>query len=95
MGTLPLHPSLDNGIQPAAANFSGGTLQHLHAVSRPSFRTHREQGPRVYGLDFVHTELSPQNGSALGLEPYDCLSPDLMDVLATHVAKQKGLLAST
>jgi S-(hydroxymethyl)glutathione synthase len=28
----------------------------------------------------------------LGLEPYDCLSPALMDVLATHVAKQKGVL---
>ncbi len=29
---------------------------------------------------------------SIGLEPYDCLSPDLMDALATHVAKQKGLL---
>lgn len=73
-----------------------------------------------YGLDFVHTELSPQEGwSAPGfaafvssviesgtppsnmdairnrlrelkLEPYDCLSPGLMDALATHSAKQKG-----
>jgi len=73
-----------------------------------------------YGLDFVHTELSPQGGWAapgfaafvssviesgtppsqlagirarlkeLGLEPYDCLSPPLMDALATHAAKQKG-----
>ncbi|MFB9127837.1 S-(hydroxymethyl)glutathione synthase [Paraburkholderia dipogonis] len=25
-----------------------------------------------------------------GLEPYDCLSPTLMDVLATHAAKAKG-----
>lgn len=25
-----------------------------------------------------------------GLEPYDCLSPALMDVLATHAAKAKG-----
>ncbi len=23
----------------------------------------------------------------LGLEPYDCLSPALMDVIATHMAK--------
>jgi S-(hydroxymethyl)glutathione synthase len=30
----------------------------------------------------------------VGLEPYDCLSPDLMDALATHVAKQKGLLSA-
>jgi S-(hydroxymethyl)glutathione synthase len=28
----------------------------------------------------------------LGLEPYDCLSPALMDLIATHVAKQKGVL---
>ena len=26
---------------------------------------------------------------SLGLEPYDCLSPPLMDAIATHVAKQK------
>lgn len=25
-----------------------------------------------------------------GLEPYDCLSPTLMDILATHAAKTKG-----
>jgi S-(hydroxymethyl)glutathione synthase len=29
----------------------------------------------------------------LGLEPYDCLSPPLMDAIATHVAKSKGVLA--
>lgn len=28
----------------------------------------------------------------LGLEPYDCLNPPLMDLIATHVAKQKGVL---
>lgn len=28
----------------------------------------------------------------LGLEPYDCLSPPLMDAIATHVAKQNGAL---
>jgi len=75
-----------------------------------------------YGLDFVHTELSPQQGwSAPGfaafvssiiesgtrpeamdgvrsrlrelkLEPYDCLSPPLMDAIATHVARKSGVL---
>ena len=75
-----------------------------------------------YGLDFIHTELSPQSGWAppefaafvssviesgtppsemgairgrlreLGLEPYDCLSPPLMDAIATHVAKASGVL---
>ena len=28
----------------------------------------------------------------LGLEPYDALSPPLMDAIATHVAKSKGAL---
>ena len=28
----------------------------------------------------------------LGLEPYDCLSPPLMDAIATHAAKAKGTL---
>ena len=30
----------------------------------------------------------------LGLEPYDCLSPTLMDAISTHVAKAKGVLKS-
>ncbi|MEG0633639.1 S-(hydroxymethyl)glutathione synthase [Pseudomonas putida] len=77
-------------------------------------------GHAFYGLDFVHTELSPQTGWSapafaafvssviesgtpaaqmvairerlreLGLEPYDCLAPALMDALAVHAAKQKG-----
>lgn len=77
-----------------------------------------------FGLDFIHTELSPQSGwsapqfaafvssiieagadpanqdavrgrlRALGLEPYDCLSPPLMDFIATHVAKASGVLKS-
>lgn len=77
-----------------------------------------------YGLDFIHTELSPQTGWSapgfaafvssiietgtppaqmaavrerlreLGLEPYDCLSPTLMDAISTHVAKARGVLAS-
>jgi S-(hydroxymethyl)glutathione synthase len=75
-----------------------------------------------HGLDFVHTELSKDQGWSapefaafvssiiesgtkpdqmgairarlreLKLEPYDCLSPPLMDAIATHVAKQSGVL---
>ena len=77
-----------------------------------------------YGLDFIHTELSKQDGwqepqfaafvssiiesgakpdnmgavrsriKELGLEPYDCLSPPLMDAIATHIAKASGALAA-
>jgi S-(hydroxymethyl)glutathione synthase len=75
-----------------------------------------------YGLDFIHTELSPQSGWSpptfaafvssiiesganpknmdavrsqlrqIGLEPYDCLSPALMDAIATNTAKLSGAL---
>lgn len=187
MSAIHIHPSLDNGIRPARADFAGGTLQclcatdkvevavgaqtlHNHACGctkcwKPAGATfsvvavvprdkvsvvaHPEKlqvvdesaviqrhacrecgahlfgrienpGHAFYGLDFVHTELSPQEGwSAPGfaafvssviesgtppaqmdairqrlrelhLEPYDCLSPPLMDALATHAAKQKG-----
>jgi S-(hydroxymethyl)glutathione synthase len=77
-----------------------------------------------YGFDFLHTELSSDQGWAapefaafvssiiesgakpenmgavrsrlteLGLTPYDCLSPALMDLIATHTAKAKGVLAA-
>ena len=75
-----------------------------------------------YGFDFIHPELSNDEGWAppefaafvssiiesgadpkqmgavrarlreLDLEPYDCLSPALMDAIATHTAKAKGVL---
>ncbi len=76
-----------------------------------------------YGLDFVHVELSKEQGWSppqfaafvssviegggakpedmpavrarlreIGLEPYDSLSPQLMDLIATHTAKAKGTL---
>jgi S-(hydroxymethyl)glutathione synthase len=77
-----------------------------------------------HGLDFIHTELSPQSGwsapgfaafvssiiesgfdpngmaevrsrlKQLGLEPYDCLNPPLMDAIATNAAKLSGVLKS-
>ncbi len=80
------------------------------------------KGHPLYGVDFIHTELSRETGWAppefaafvssvieggtkpdqmgairarlreLHLEPYDCLSPALMDAIATHTAKAKGVL---
>lgn len=80
------------------------------------------QDHAFYGLDFIHTELSKEEGWAppefaafvssiiesgtkpeeldgirsrlreLGLEPYDCLSPALMDAIATHTARRAGIL---
>jgi S-(hydroxymethyl)glutathione synthase len=187
---IGIHPTVDGGVKPADANFSGGTLlcdcsdnkvevtirsqtAHNHicgctkcwkpkgalfsqvaVVSRDALavtanqdklkvvdtnatiQRHACSGCGVhmygrienkdhpfYGLDFVHTERSPQSGWAapsfaafvssiieagappeqmgavrerlteLGLPPYDCLSPALMDAIATHVAKQAGVTA--
>lgn len=191
MNAISIHPSVDNGVKPGAADFAGGTLTckctkdpvtvsikgnvaFNHAcgctkcwkppgalfsvvavVSRDNLKvTANEQKLKVvdpaatiqrhacsvcgvhmygrienkdhpfYGLDFVHVELSKEQGWAapefaafvssiiesgakpdqmgavrarlreLKLEPYDCLSPPLMDLIATHTAKAKGVLAA-
>jgi S-(hydroxymethyl)glutathione synthase len=47
-----------------------------------------ESGANPSSMDAVRGRLRE-----LGLEPYDCLSPPLMDAIATHVAKSKGVLA--
>ncbi len=185
---LSIHPAVDHGIKPAAANFAGGTLSckcsdskvtvsikgqsaHNHvcgctkcwkpsgalfsqvavvprdnlrvtanenklAVVDPNAAIQRHackscgvhmygrienKNHPLYGVDFIHTELSPEQGwsppefaafvssiiesgadpanmgavrariKELGLEPYDCLSPPLMDLIATHAAKAKGV----
>ena len=187
-GALSIHPQVDQGIQPALPNFTGGTLQcrcsdrkvtvsistqcaHNHVcgctkcwkprgaifsqvavVPREKLSVTANQnklkvvddratikryactecGVHMYGridntnhpffgLDFIHTELSRDRGWAppefaafvssiiesgfdparmgevrsrlkqLGLESYDCLSPPLMDAIATHTAKASGV----
>jgi len=187
---MSIHPAVDQGTKPAAANFAGGTLvchcpdrkvavsiqgqcAHNHVcgctkcwkpagalfsqvavVPRANLKVTANEdklqvvdpsavikryacracGVHLYGridndkhpffgLDFIHTELSSEKGWAppefaafvssiiesganpdnmsavrarlkeLGLEPYDCLSPALMDAIATHVAKAAGVLS--
>ena len=190
MASVSIHPSIDKGIKPAAANFAGGTLTckcadkkvtvsikgqsaHNHAcgctkcwkpkgslfsqvavVGRDNLavtanadklkvvdgnatikryacsgcgvhmygRIENTKHP-LYGFDFFHTELSSDPGWAppefaafvssiiesganpanmgavrarlkqIGLEPYDCLSPAIMDLIAAHAAKAKGVVA--
>jgi S-(hydroxymethyl)glutathione synthase len=186
---VSIHPGVDKGLKPAAANFAGGTLsckcsdgkvtvsikgQALHnhvcgctkcwkpagatfsqiaVTPRENLKVTANEGKLkvvdpnaaikrhacsgcgvhmygridntahpLFGVDFFHTELSSEPGWAppefaafvssiieagadpkqmgavrarlkeLGLEPYDCLSPPLMDALATHAAKTKGTL---
>ena len=47
-----------------------------------------ESGVSPDEMDGIRARLSE-----LGLEPYDCLSPTLMDALATHTAKAAGVLS--
>ena len=186
---ISIHPSVDNGIRPAAKDFAGGTLvckcaqnpvkvtikaqsAYNHACGctkcwkpaaalfavvavvprdklsvtenadklaivdpNAAIQRYAWKGCGVhmygrientkhpfYGFDFIHTELSPEAGWSppgfagfvssiieggadpanqdavrgrlreLGLEPYDCLSPPLMDAIATHIAKASGVL---
>ncbi len=187
---MNIHPAINNGIQAASDNFTGGTLSclcssnpvkvsigaqtaHNHAcgctqcwkpegalfsqvavVGRDSVNitengdklaiidpsqsiqrhackdcgTHmigriEDTGHPFHGLDFIHTELSDESGwsqpefaafvssvietgvnpddmgairsrlTEIGLPTYDCLSPPLMDAIATHTAKASGALA--
>jgi S-(hydroxymethyl)glutathione synthase len=46
------------------------------------------------GTDPAQMETIRARLHELGLEPYDCLSPALMDLIATHVAKEKGVLGT-
>ena len=190
MASVSIHPAVDQGLKPAAANFAGGTLSckcssnkvtvsikgqcafnHVCGCTKcwkpanalfsqitvtpranlsvtanegklkvvdPSAAIKRyackDCGVHMYGridntnhplhgFDFFHTELSSDQGWAppefaafvssiiesganpanmgavrarlkeLKLEPYDCLSPPLMDIIATHAAKAKGVVA--
>jgi S-(hydroxymethyl)glutathione synthase len=187
--TIAIHPAVDHGIPPAAADFAGGTLtchcatdpvkvkitsqtahnhvcgctkcwkpdgalfsqiavvgrDHVEVIQHgeklkvvdPSAAIQRHActgcgvhmygrientGHPIYGLDFVHTELSHEHGwsppgfaafvssiiesgadpekmgdvraqlKSIGLEPYDCLSPPLMDFLSIAAAKKSGKL---
>ena len=112
-----------NGHKLAVVDPSTALLRHackdcgVHMYSRIE-----NTGHPFHGLDFIHTELSSEEGWAapefaafvssiieagtspdamdrvrgrlreLGLEPYDCLSPPLMDAIATHTAKAAGVL---
>jgi len=46
-----------------------------------------ESGYQPSGMGAVRARIKE-----IGLEPYDCLSPPLMDAIATHIAKASGVL---
>jgi S-(hydroxymethyl)glutathione synthase len=113
---------IENGSKLAVVDPKAAIQRHackqcgVHMYGRIENKAHP-----FYGFDFIHTELSNENGWAppefaafvssiiesganpnnmsavrarlkeLGLEPYDCLSPALMDAIATHTAKAAGV----
>ena len=56
-------------------------------IRRVRLLDHRVSGADPKNMGAVRSRLKE-----LGLEPYDCLSPPLMDALATHAAKHSGVL---
>lgn len=76
--------------------FHGLDFVHLELSSEPGWPAPEfaafvssiiETGTDPGDMDAIRSRLRQ-----LGLEPYDCLSPALMDVIATHTAKQAGTL---
>jgi S-(hydroxymethyl)glutathione synthase len=107
--------SIVNAAAPIQRHACKGCGVHLYG------RIENKNHP-FYGFDFIHTELSKEDGwsapefaafvssiiesgtkpadmpgvrarlKELGLEPYDCLNPALMDLIAAHSAKASGVL---
>ena len=109
---------LENGDKLAVVDPAAAIQRHACKVcGTHMFGRIENTAHPFHGLDFVHPELSREQGWAapgfaafvssiieqgydpskmdavrarlksLGLEPYDCLNPPLMDAIATHVAK--------
>ncbi len=85
-------------IESAAHPFHGLDFIHTELSKEPGWSAPGfaafvssiiEQGAPPDHMDAVRARLRE-----LGLEPYDCLNPPLMDAIATSVAKSRGLLAA-
>ena len=70
---------LDVMQEPAAPPDPGASSSTPPPATEPFFGTLRRVWARL---------------KKLGLEPYDWLNPALMDAIATHTAKAKGVLAA-
>jgi S-(hydroxymethyl)glutathione synthase len=89
-----MYGRIDNDKHP----FYGLDFVHTELSSEPGW------APPEFGAfvsSIIESGADPANMGAvrsrlkeLKLEPYDCLSPPLMDFIATHVAKQSGALKS-
>ncbi len=89
-----LHGRIENKDHPFyGLDFIHTELSHEKGWAAPEFAAFVssiiESGTKPDQMGAVRGRLRE-----LGLEPYDCLSPPLMDLIATSVAKQKGTLAT-
>jgi hypothetical protein len=86
-----MYGRIDNDKHP----FYGLDFVHTELSSEPGW------APPEFGAfvsSIIESGADPKNMGAvrgrlkeLKLEPYDCLSPPLMDAIATHIAKQSGV----
>jgi S-(hydroxymethyl)glutathione synthase len=113
---------LENGDKLHVVDPSAVILRHACRACGVHMYGSIERDHAFKGLDFIHVELSHEEGWAppgfaafvssviesgvppekmgairkrlheLGLPTYDCLSPELMDMLATYAAKKSGVL---
>jgi S-(hydroxymethyl)glutathione synthase len=77
--------------------FQGLTFVHPERFEEPGWA---EPGFAAFVSSIIESGTNPDEMAGvrgrlkeLGLEPYDCLSPPLMDYLATWTAKKNGVLA--
>jgi S-(hydroxymethyl)glutathione synthase len=83
-------------IENTAHPFYGLDFVHTERSSQPGWAPPEfaafvssiiESGARPENMGAVRARLNE-----IGLSPYDCLSPPLMDAISTHIAKAKGVL---
>jgi S-(hydroxymethyl)glutathione synthase len=87
-----LYGRIENAKHPFYGfDFIHTELSPEHGWSEPTFA--------AFVSSIIESGADPANQSTvrsrlkeLGLEPYDCLSPPLMDAISTHIAKLSGVL---
>jgi S-(hydroxymethyl)glutathione synthase len=89
-----MHGPVENTAHP----FYGLSFIHTELSSEPGWAP---PGFAAFVSSIIEAGADPTQMGAvrarlkeLGLEPYDCLSPGLMDYIATHTAKASGVLKS-
>ena len=101
---ISIHPQIDKGVKRGLKNFKGGTQHPFYGLDFIHTELSDDKGwagPEfaAFVSSIIETGFNPEGMAEvrarltkLGLAPYDCLSPPLMDYIATHVGKASGAL---